>query len=44
MVCGAGGGSLRQLENGWYLIEIKHGILPSVGKKELRNQRHHAAS
>jgi hypothetical protein len=33
-----GRGTLRQLGNGQYPIEIKDGILPSVGKKELRKQ------
>jgi hypothetical protein len=39
----AGDGSFQQLGNGSYLLEIKDGILSSVGKKELRNQAYHAA-
>jgi hypothetical protein len=35
---------LRQLGNGSYLIEIKDGVLPSFGKKELQNQWCNAAS
>jgi hypothetical protein len=35
---------LRQLGNGLYLIEIKEGVLTSVGKKQLQSQWCHAAS
>jgi hypothetical protein len=35
---GVGGGPMRQLGNGWYPIEIKDSISPSVGKKRPCNQ------